>query len=290
VPWNALVTGTTLPDTPGLALPLHRPWGLPPADLIVLIAAVVLVLVRFLPRTPLLPFVLVALFVTDSAVAANLVTRVVAADQVGLVGTPRDWIARATHAPVTYVYDGDTEIWTVYWEQRFWNPQIDRAVSLLPNRIPGPLVERAIPVPADGQLGTRDRYVVADDNLTFDGVPIAHQSRGPNEFGLTLWRVGSSADLSTISDGVGPNGDIVGSAVVTALDCGGGSLQLTLLPKATNRLEIDLDGRRALVADIGGRSSWNGTVDVPRGHGPRCTFRIKGGVLLGSTRIAFERS
>ena len=288
VPWNGLVTGGTIPDTPGLALALRRPWGWSPADVIVATGAVVLVLVRFVPRGPLVPLVLLALFTASSVQAAHTVSGVVARMQASLVGTPRNWIARATSQPVTYVYAGDIELWTVYWEQRFWNPQIDRAVSLLPNRIPGPLEQAAIAVPADGRLPTPDRYVVADNDLTFIGAPVAQQSRGPNEYGLTLWKLDPPARLSTIEHDFKPNGDILGAATVTALDCAGGELQLTLLPKSTNRLEIDLDGKRALVTHIGGLPSWSGTVQVPRVHAAACTFTIIGGALLGSTRIAFE--
>ena len=39
---------------------------------------------------------------------------------------------------------------------------------------------------------------------------------------------------------------------MNAFNCAGGTLQLTLLPKETNRLEIDLDGRVAAVEHIAG--------------------------------------
>ncbi len=91
-------------------------------------------------------------------------------------------------------------------------------------------------------------------------------------------------------DGPIPNGDIAGRATVHAFDCAGGSLDLTLLPKATNMLEIELDGNVAMRTHIGGRAVWHGAVHVPATHGPApCTFTIRPDGLLGSTRIAFVR-
>jgi NADPH-dependent curcumin reductase CurA len=77
---------------------------------------------------------------------------------------------------------------------------------------------------------------------------------------------------------------------IDAFDCAGGTLNLTLLPKHTNRLEIDLDGRVASVEHIGGRAVWHTSVRVPAAHGPApCTFRIRPDGLLGTTVIEFVR-
>jgi len=93
-----------------------------------------------------------------------------------------------------------------------------------------------------------------------------------------------------IVSGTIPNGDINSSATLSAFDCAGGTLQLTLLPKSTNRLEIDLDGRVASIERIGGRSVWHTKVHVPATHGPApCTFTIRPDGLLGSTVITFLR-
>jgi len=72
--------------------------------------------------------------------------------------------------------------------------------------------------------------------------------------------------------------------------CAGGRLELTLLPKATNVLRILLNGRLALRQVIGGRDSWQATVQVPPTEkSARCTFTIIPAPLLGSTKIAFVR-
>ena len=176
------------------------------------------------------------------------------------------------------------------WEQRFWNPRIDRVISIIPNFVPGPITQRVIALPRDGRLPIDERYAVANDQVQFEGSPVAHQDRGPNQYGLTLWQLQRPARLSYLIAGPIPNGDITGRAVVNAFDCAGGTLGLTLLPKETNRLEIDLDGRVAPSSTSAGTSVWHGEIHVPASHGPApCTFTIRPDGLLGSTVIAFVR-
>ena len=93
-----------------------------------------------------------------------------------------------------------------------------------------------------------------------------------------------------ITTGVQPNGDMIGPAKILVYGCAGGKLDLTLLPKATNILTISLDGRRVLRERIGGRDSWRGSIPVPVSHRGLCRFRIRGGLLLGSTVRTFERA
>ena len=95
--------------------------------------------------------------------------------------------------------------------------------------------------------------------------------------------------MSTITNGVQPNGDMTQPATVSVYGCTRGSLELTLIPKATGRLKITLDGRIALDRPLSGLS-WTGSVPVPPSRRPRtCTFTIFPAPLLGSTRIAFVR-
>ena len=108
--------------------------------------------------------------------------------------------------------------------------------------------------------------------------------------GLTLWRVTGKPRVSTITNAVQPNGDMTRPATVSVYDCRRGELQLTLIPKATARLRIRLNGHVVLDKPISGRS-WTGAVPVRPSARPRlCTFTIYPEPLLGSTRIAFERS
>jgi hypothetical protein len=94
-----------------------------------------------------------------------------------------------------------------------------------------------------------------------------------------------------VRTGIKPNGDMFTSAQIVAWGCSGGQLQLTLIPKATNDVAVDLNGENVLRAHIGGLEYWNGTVHVPPTQSSdTCVFTIRGGLLLGSTRIVFLRS
>jgi hypothetical protein len=143
----------------------------------------------------------------------------------------------------------------------------------------------------NGELPTRDRYVVAPDRFTFVGARVAHLTQtGLDISGLTLWRLSGTPRVSTITNAVQPNGDMTRPATVSVYDCRSGELQLTLIPKATSRLLITLDGHRALDEAIAG-DSWTGAVPVPHRAAPRvCQFTIYPEPLLGSTRIAFSRA
>ena len=290
VPWNDLVVNA-LPDAMSLALLVDRPLGLAPASAVAIGAAVLLVAFRFLPvrLAPFLVPLIAVLLVTTSAVASNHVTAAANAVQPSFVGTPRDWIGRTVGpAPVTYVFDGDTVGWPIVWQQRFWNPQIDRVVAIAPESVPGPIQETQIAIPFHGRLPVTTRYAVANDAVTLVGTPVARQSRGPNAFGLTLWRLTGPPRLALVEGGFQPNGDIYGQASVTAWACAGGELQLTLLPKTTDRLQIFLDGKAVVDTHVAGRPVWHGTVDVPADHpaGP-CNFLIRSDALLGSTVVQF---
>lgn len=291
-PWNTLVARVALPDTMGIALFLHQTFARP-ASLIAIGAAVTLVLFRFLPRrvSAAIAAVVFAMLVVSSIAASNRVAQNVRYSQESLIGSPRDWIARTTSDPVAYLFNGDIETGNVVWQQQFWNPQIKDVVSLAPYIVTGPLPSSIqIQTPASGRLPIHERYVVANDRDTFAGTKVAHQDRGPDEYGLNLWRLDPPARLVQVTHGVEPNGDIIGSATITAFDCRNGALHLTLLPKASSTVSVSLDGQTILNANIAGLDFWNGTAYVPASHtSGRCDFTITGGLLLGSTQLAFEQ-
>jgi hypothetical protein len=290
VPWNDLVNPDALPDSLGIAILLDDPLGWRPATVVAVLGAVSLLLFVLAPRLEVLAVVVMLLLGWGTVAASARVETATEGAQVALVGEPADWIDRNASSDVAFVYNGDLAAWTVVWEQRFWNPRIDRVISIIPNFVPGPIAQRVIALPRDGRLPIDDRYVVANDHLQFEGSPVANQDRGPDQYGLTLWELHRPARLSYLIQGPIPNGDIIGRAVVNAFDCAGGTLQLTLLPKETNRLEIDLDGRVATIEHVAGRSVWHGEIHVPASHGPApCTFTIRPDGLLGSTLIRFVR-
>jgi hypothetical protein len=290
-PWNDLFEREALPDTMGITMFLGH-GGVQPATLVAVATVVLLVLFRFLPRRAalLLPTLVLAGLIATSVSASDRVADDVQFDQAAMLGTPRDWIQQTVHEPVTYVFNGDVSNWNVVWQQRFWNPRIENVVALDPWSVPGPLPSKKISTPASGRLPIGNRYVVANDRDVFIGQKIAHQDRGTEQYGLDLWKVTPPARISTITNGVKPNGDIISTAEVTAFDCVGGQLELTLLPKATDDVSILLDGKTILQAHIAGLDYWNGTAYVPPTHRSGvCKFRINGGLLLGSTQIAFAR-
>jgi hypothetical protein len=289
-PWNTLVTDVAIPDTMGIALVRHGYAGLSPASIVAIGAAAILVLTRFVPRRllSLLGAVVFSVLVVTTVLASNLVVPKVRADQLALLGSPRTWIDDTVTAPVSLVYDG-TETGNVVWQQRFWNRRIAQVISLSPATVLGPLAQTQARLDADGDLPTHTRYAAANDRVRMIGTPVAHQDRGPVSFGITLWKLGRRPRVSMLESGLGPNGDFGGPALITVFDCAGGQLQLTLLPKSSDRVFVFLDGKRILQEPLSG-SYWNGAVNVPASHTAKsCQFVVRGTGLLGSTRIAFVR-
>jgi len=288
-PWNGLVVSTALPDTFGLALISRLHWG-SPANFVAVGAAALLALFMFAPSRLkiVVPAVVLGFLVVSSVLASNMIAAQVQTSQSTLVGTPPDWVDRTIHEHAAYVFGGNA--WPVVWQQRFWNRRITQVVLLFSSVVPGPMTQTPATVFPGGLLPIREHYAVASTRDSFVGEIVARQSLGPTSFGLALWRLDDPARLSTVTDGIKPNGDIYGSAHVTAYNCGGGVLSLTLLPKETKTLEVDLDGTPVLRRTIGGLPSWYGTITVPRSRGPRmCVFTLRGGPLLGSTVIGFDR-
>ena len=290
-PWNDLIENNALPDTMGIA-PFLSHLGERPATEIAVGVAVSLVLFLFAPRriALLLPALVVGALAASSVSASNLVASKVRFDQAAMVGVPRDWIDRSTRAPVAYVFAGDTADVNIVWQQRFWNRRIHDVLSLPPYAVTGPLRSRTQAPEPSGRIAVGERYVVANDDLTFVGTPVAQQDRGVDYPGLTLWRLDGAPRIATSITGVKPNGDIYSTAQLVAWGCRGGQLQVTLIPKSTDDVSIALNGKTMVTAHITGREYWNGAVSVPANEpSDVCVFTIHGGLLLGSTRIAFER-
>jgi hypothetical protein len=228
--------------------------------------------------------------VSASAVSANGLRDGVNGAQLPVVGPTPNWIDRAAHGHVVYLYGGE-QFWNVVWQERFWNRGIDRVLSLDLARVPGPMPQTGLVLGPDGRLGVPERYAVASNHITFVGAPVAHLTQtGLDDTGLTLWQLDSPGRVSTVTHNVLPNGDMTQPASIDVFGCTRGRLELTLLPKRTDVLEIQLDGRVVMRRKIGGRSVWRGSVPVRASTTPRqCTFTIVPNLLLGSTRIDFVR-
>jgi hypothetical protein len=288
-PWNSLVTDTAFPDTFGVALWLDRHWS--PADVIAIIAAAIVVATIVVPRRAALALaaIVLGLLCADSVRASDLIVERAAADQVSTVGTPRDWIDASARGSVAFVQEGETT-WPIVWQQRFWNQRLSTVNSIPPVTVPGPMPQVHEGPRPGGRLPFDDRYAVADTQIAFMGTPVARQSLGANAWALQLWRLDPPARMSFFTDGVGPNGDIEHYAAIHVFDCRGGALRLTLLPKATDRLDVVLGGRTIERIDLRGKDVWQGSIPVPRSYRARdCGFGLNAGPLLGSTVIAFDR-
>jgi hypothetical protein len=289
-PWNDLVASVALPDSFGIALTYRLAATVKPADLVTLTSLGLLVVFVFIPRRAavVLPALMVALLAASSVVASNVIVTRAGSDQYTLIGYPRDWIDRAVSSDVTYLYEGDG-LWNSVWQQRFWNTRIAHVLSFPPLSVPGPMPQREQAPTRDGRVPIKDHYAVASDRITFFGTPIAHDSRGPNLESLTLWHLDEPARLSMATTGILPNGDMTGPGTIAVYDCAGGTLDLTLLPKATDVVTVSLGNRRVLRQRIAGLKFWQGSIPVPASHRGTCVFTIRGGLLLGSTVRTFER-
>ncbi len=289
-PWNGLVVQDAFADSFDLLL-IARARGHEPVNVVVVAALILLGVFAVVPRRALIVSAVVVggLLVGASVVAAHAVRPAVGAAQANL-GPDRSWIDHAAHGDVGYVYGG-SQFWNVVWQERFWNRRIDVIYAIEPNVVAGPIEQTGIRVRRGGRLSIAQPYVVAADRLSFVGAPVAHLAQeGLDVSGLTLWRLQRPARVSTAVSGVQPNGDMTSNATVTAYDCAGGRLDLTLLPKATDVLRVLLDGRVVLRRRIGGRDAWQGSITVPATRRRSdCTFTIIPTPLLGSTRIAFVR-
>ena len=289
-PWNDLVVAGALPDTFGSALLNHGGLG-PAADVVALGAAALLLALVVVPRrfSLVLPALVAALLAASSVVASNVIAARARSDQAALVGAPADWIDRAAKGPVTYVYAG-AATWNVVWQQRFWNRRVRHVVSLSPSFVPGPMPQTRQRLGPGGILRTADGHAVASQRVAFVGEPVARHTLSPDSDALVLWQLDAPPRVSFVTQDIKPNGDMVKPGHITVYDCGGGRLELTLLPKATDVVEVLLGRRVVLRRRIAGLDSWHGVIHVPPSVGPRiCRFTVRGGLLLGSTVIAFER-
>jgi hypothetical protein len=289
VPWNHLISTVATPDSPSIAL-LLRLDRHGPADIVAIVVPIVLAAFVLLPRRVilLLPAAAFGLLIATSAIASNTIARLDHGVQEDIVGSPRSWIDRTATGPVGYFYDGEV-YWNTVYQERFWNQKIQSVASTKP--VPGPMPQTHVRIGPTGSIPLDEKWVVASDPHQFVGTPVAHLTEtGLDVTGLTLWKLDGPARLSLQLFDIQPNGDIVAPAHIKVWDCGGGTLQITLLPKATKQLVIRLNGRTVVDRYVGNLEVWRGMLHVPPSSTPRtCLFTILPQQLLGSTLIRFNR-
>lgn len=243
----------------------------------------------------LVPAVFLALALT-SVIAAREAGRQSALRKTALLSGKPTWVDDAGLHGVVYLYAGEPR-WTDVWQHLYWNRSIARVWALAGSRVPGPLPQTQISTRPDGRLASAGGFVaataiIAPTNITIVGDRVAEiRQQGTQASGLALWRPERPTRFSTIVTGLLANGDFVTPVYVTVFDCGRGRLELTLLGKSGNQVELRLDGiTRRLVAVAAGEI-WRGAVTTEpyaREDGT-CVFELVSTGLVGSTRLEFVR-
>ena len=259
-------------------------------------AALAAVLFVLVPRrlALALPVVAFAALAYASVAATREVSQNVAFDQRYLLGGDRAWIAGVTDEPVAYLYYGE-RYWNGVWQTLHWNPSVRRVYTPEGIRLPPGLPVAVVRIAPDGRFLLPDggevpeRLLVASSRQRLRGRPIAElEQRFVEQPGMTLWRLDPPARMDSILTGVRPGGDMHEPGVMRVWDCGGGRLELTLLPKLSTRAELRVNGRVQRVLGFSGEEYVNATIFAP----PRarfCRFEIAPDGLLGSTQIRFFR-
>ncbi len=303
LPVRTLVTPHAAPDA-FMTIPLSRllertsPSTL---ELVWVIAVATLVaLTVLLPHRAavLLPVLMAAAFAVTSVLTVHEVDKRARYDRVAFFGTAStSWVDEAATRPVTYLYDGNP-FWNLVWQTAYWNDRI-RWVAKLPGPSPGPLpTPRDVSPRFDGRLfdatgqSMPGREVVASTAFTLVGKVVAEiKEDGVEQAGLRLWRTPGPPQLSTVTVGLRPNGDIEEPVHVTVYACGPGRLELTLFGKQGTPVEIDIDGVPKLHLALPAGSVFTGSVPAPSyaDGETRCVYELRSAGLVGSTRIEFVR-
>ena len=260
-------------------------------------AAAALALFALVPRRLafLLPALAVGLLAFASFAATREVQQNVAFDQRNLLGGERRWIDAAAEGPVGYLYLGGYP--NLVWHQLFWNDRLRRVYVRAGGEPEASFpLQRSVRVAVDGAMTTVDgervpeRLLVAPTPVHLRGERVAGiEIREYEDVGLGLWRLEPPARVSWLLAGVRRGGDVHEAARLTAYDCGSGRLELTLLPKASTRVEVRVNRTTVEVLEgIAGEEFVQATVPPPPGA-RECLFEVIPNGLLGSTRFEFAR-
>lgn len=210
-------------------------------------------------------------------------------------GQPQ-WIDEAAPQHVAYLYSGEPD-WDLVWQTVFWNDSLAGVLHLPETPLPGPIPEWAVAPRFDGRFFTpagapvSRKWIVAPTTVTFRGERVAGiTQRDTAQSGLGLWRVSEPLRVSTWARGFLWNGDFAGSARLDVYDCAPGRLELTLLGKDADRVDVLFEGRLLKQVPLERNGAWTGSVPTPRGAvGGRCTYELQAPALTGSTRVEFIR-
>jgi hypothetical protein len=259
-------------------------------------AALAAVLFVLVPRRLVIVLPLVA--AGALAYASIAATREVSAnanfDQRYLLGGERGWVDELAGEPVAYLYSGE-RYWNGVWQTLFWNRRVRHVYTPEGIRLPPGLPLTVVRVDDDGRFlrpdgsAVPERMMVASNRQKLRGEPVGGiEQTFLEQTGLTLWRLDPPARMDSILTGVRPDGDMHEPAIMRVWNCGSGRLELTLLPKASTRAVLRVNGRESQTLRFAGEEFVNATV-FPPGGAEFCRFEIVPDSLLGSTRIEFVR-
>jgi Dolichyl-phosphate-mannose-protein mannosyltransferase len=279
---------------------IERNRDFDPSFLLLFVGSALLLGFALLPRrlVVLLPVAVLAVLLTQSVAASSEVSERATYDDEFLLGDRRDWITKAVgDEEVALLYTGEL-YWNGVYQQRFWNSNISHVYYLYPTAVPGPIPQEPLTVGPDGMLVRSagrfvpERYVAAPETTKFIGEPVAELPQyGIMQPGLVLWRLNGDMKLSFTVTGVRPDGDMHEPARMIAHECRGGYFRITLIAKASRRVDLLLNGKpyRTLRFKSDGDTFTEDIPAVPEPQFRTCTLEIRGDSLLGSTVLEFLR-
>jgi hypothetical protein len=290
---------TTMP-----VLDLSDRWSPTAARAVLVAVATGLALVyAVLPRR-WLPAAVLALavgYVGISAVATRDVGRFSEREQEKAFGTAEpDWVDRAasgSSGDVVLLNSGD-RAWPSVARMLFWNERIRSVVRLPEASAYGPIPQREVaPLPTGELADGAGRTVTADlvaapSGVLLDGRMVAESPVTSEHGGSALWRVGSPVRLRQRVEGLNPNGDFARRARVFVFGCDQGALELTLIGKSGEPVDVSVDGFPLTTIRPRADTLWEGEIPAPpyADGSSQCVYELRAHGLVGSTRIEFVPS
>ena len=299
-PFGAIVSTAAIQDTLSSAILLridgHETGG---RLLFVAVALAGVAIVALAPRR-LLPCVLAFLVLAlaaSSAQATRIVDRQSAAEQVAAIGSedPR-WIDHAAIGHVTLLATGDRSS-TADARTVFWNRSVEEVLRL-PDVVVGvPSAPVTVSVnEKTGVVSTRNgvplqRHLVAvPATIILAGDEVARQTVGSAQTpGLVVWRTPGTVRIATRWIGFLPNGDVTGNATIVVPGCVRGALELTLIGKGGDPVDVTVNGVAHDAIDVPAGTTVHAKIPAPRyvNGSNACVFGLHSEGYVGTTRVAY---
>lgn len=216
-------------------------------------------------------------------------------NRVAIGSAPPAWIDAAGLDDVTLLATAD-RLWTGTARTVFWNRAVDEVMRVVPARTPFPPVSPSVELGDDGVLRDADELplerevVIAPATMTLAGEKLAERPAGDSEtYGLAAWRSDGPVQILTSVDGFLPNGDFGGVAHVTVYACDQGTLELTILGKTGDPIDVRVDGVIVTSLETPAEEAVTHRIPTPPyADGSRtCVFELDNPGYAGSTTVVF---